>query len=212
FADPDLSHPHTVTQSAPTFTWSGGTLTPAQQAALTAAGTLQLTTADSTHSGAGSVAWTYKITDSALDFVAAGETLTATYNVTINDGHGGTVTQPGTVTMTGTNDAPTIAAGTPATGHIIAAPHDPQAPLNTLATSYLTAGHNLINGLGGSSGFGENDLARGDDNSSAAIDIRPVFGTAGLNFFGHSYTSLYINNNGNITFSSPTSQFTPSVI
>src|SRR5262249_43627166 len=55
-----------------------------------------------------SVAWTYKITDSALDFLAAGETLTATYNVTIDDGHGGTVTQPVTVTMTGTNDAPVI--------------------------------------------------------------------------------------------------------
>src|SRR5262245_42629125 len=212
FADPDLSDTHTVTQAAPTFTWSGGTLTAAQQAALTAAGTLTFVKVDSTGTGSGSVAWTYKITDSALDFVAAGETLTATYNVTINDGHGGTVTQPVTVTMTGTNDGPTIAAGTTATGHIVAAPQDDAAPLTALAASYLTAGHNLLNGPGGSSGFGESDLARGDDNSSGQIDITSVFGAAGLNFFGHSYTSLYINNNGNITFSSPTSQFTPSVI
>src|SRR5262245_6092717 len=111
FADPDLSDTHTVTQAAPTFTWSGGTLTAAQQAALTAAGTLTFVKADSTGTGSGSVAWTYKITDSALDFVAAGETLTATYNVTIDDGHGGTVTQPVTVTMTGTNDAPVITGG-----------------------------------------------------------------------------------------------------
>jgi VCBS repeat-containing protein len=119
FADPDLSHTHTVTQGAPTFTWSGGSLSSTQKAALTAAGSLQLTTTDSTSSGAGLVAWNYKITDSALDFLAAGEKLTVTYNVTIDDHHGGTVTQPVTVTVTGTNDAPSIVAGsTTATGTI----------------------------------------------------------------------------------------------
>src|SRR5262249_29594092 len=94
FADPDLSDTHTVTQGAPTFTWSGGTLSAPQQAALAAASTLTFVKTDSTGPGSGSLAWTDKITDSALDFLAAGETLTATYNVTINDGHGGTVTQP----------------------------------------------------------------------------------------------------------------------
>jgi hypothetical protein len=62
----------------------------------------------------------------------------------------------------------------------------------------------LINGLGGSAGFGENVInaaePRNDDGSSLAIDIRSVFGPAGLNFFGAQYTSLYVNNNGNITF------------
>src|SRR5262249_1987724 len=46
FADPDLTDTHTITQAAPTFTWSGGTLTAAQQAALTTAGTLTLVKAD----------------------------------------------------------------------------------------------------------------------------------------------------------------------
>ena len=32
------------------------------------------------------------------------------------------------------------------------------------------------------------------------IDITSIFGSQGLDFFGHQYTSLYINNNGNITF------------
>src|SRR5262249_36756998 len=117
-----------------------------------------------------------------------------------------------TVTMTGANDAPAIAAGTTATGHITAAPHDAEAPLTALATSYLTAGHNLINGLGGSSGFGESDLAPGDDNSSGQIDITSVFGAGGLNFFGPHYTYRYINNNGNLTFGSPSSTFTPTQI
>src|SRR5262249_21311243 len=108
FKDVDLNDAHTLSQSAPTFAWSGGTLSASQITALTAAGTLTLVETDSTGSGAGSAAWTYKITDSALDFVAAGETLTATYNVTISDGHGGSATQAVTVTATGTNDVPVI--------------------------------------------------------------------------------------------------------
>ena len=39
-----------------------------------------------------------------------------------------------------------------------------------------------------------------------------MFGPAGLNFFGTSYTSLFINNNGNVTFKAPSSTFTPSQI
>src|SRR4249920_2571215 len=69
----------------------------------------------------------------------------------------------------------------------------------------------LINGLGGPEGFGENTLSRNDDGSSPAIDITSVFGN-GLNFFGHTYTALYLNNNGNITFSGPLSTFTPGPI
>lgn len=69
----------------------------------------------------------------------------------------------------------------------------------------------LVNGLGGSAGFGENSLARNDDGSSSAIDIRSVF-SSGLNFFGTTYNSLYVNNNGNITFASGRSQYTPNVI
>src|SRR5262249_9962396 len=133
FADPDLSDTHTVTQSAPTFTWSGGSLTPAQQAALAAASTLALVESDSTGTGAGSVTWTPKITDSALDFLAAGETLTATYNVTINDGNGGTVTQPVTVTMTGANDASVINGG-PITASV-----QEDGGTGTRATGQLTA-------------------------------------------------------------------------
>ena len=72
----------------------------------------------------------------------------------------------------------------------------------------LTDVHYLVNGLGGSAGFGENVLAVGDDNSSSAINITAVFGAQGLNFFGYDYTSIYINNNGNITF--PVPYFTPS--
>jgi hypothetical protein len=40
----------------------------------------------------------------------------------------------------------------------------------------------LITGLGGSAGFGENSLERSDDGS-VLIDLRTIFG-GGLNLFG----------------------------
>lgn len=66
----------------------------------------------------------------------------------------------------------------------------------------------LVNKLGGESGFGENFLDKNDDDSTQLIDITPVFEN-GLNFFGTNYQGFYINNNGNITFNSSLSEYTP---
>ncbi len=71
---------------------------------------------------------------------------------------------------------------------------------------------NLVSGLGGDRGYGENVLTDNDDGSTSAIDITPIFGAAGLNFFGVTQLALYVNNNGNITFNGPTGQYTPSGI
>jgi VCBS repeat-containing protein len=60
----------------------------------------------------GEVTWTFKVEDSAVDFLAASETLTQIYNVTVSDGKGGTVTQNVTITITGTNDVPVLGKGT----------------------------------------------------------------------------------------------------
>jgi hypothetical protein len=70
----------------------------------------------------------------------------------------------------------------------------------------------LVNNLGGTAGFGENSLARNDDGSTSFIDLTSVFGSQGINFFGHNYTGLYLNNNGSVTFNSATSTFTPTSI
>ncbi|WP_201723525.1 MULTISPECIES: VCBS domain-containing protein, partial [unclassified Ensifer] len=59
-----------------------------------------------------SVGWSFKVADGVIDSLQAGQTLTQTYDVTINDGHGGTATQTVTITITGTNDAPIITSGT----------------------------------------------------------------------------------------------------
>ena len=69
----------------------------------------------------------------------------------------------------------------------------------------------LTNGLGGAAGFGENALAANDDGSTAFLDLSTVF-SGGLDFFGTNYTGLYLNNNGNVTFNSSQSTFTPFVM
>ena len=66
----------------------------------------------------GSATWTYSLTDSAFDFLAAGETLILNYVAQVDDGHGGVVSTPisvsvsgADVTIGGTNDVPTILPG-----------------------------------------------------------------------------------------------------
>jgi fibronectin-binding autotransporter adhesin len=112
FTDADLSDTHVVSQGPPTYAWSGGTLTTAQTDALTAAATLTLSETDSTHTGKGSIGFSYSAADGNFDFLADGETLKVTYNVTVTDNHGISSTQPVTITLTGTNDAPALAADT----------------------------------------------------------------------------------------------------
>lgn len=80
-----------------------------------------------------------------------------------------------------------------------------------LGINLISTGPDLINGLGGVEGFGENVLPPNDDEFTNAIDITAVFG-GGLNFFGTSYDHLFVNNNGNITFNSGLSTFTPDEI
>ncbi|WP_291852221.1 VCBS domain-containing protein [Bradyrhizobium sp.] len=58
----------------------------------------------------GSASWTYSVADSAFDFLADGEILTLTYTATVDDGHGGIVTKPFTVEITGSNDTPFISS------------------------------------------------------------------------------------------------------
>ena len=52
--------------------------------------------------------WEYSISNAATQFLAVGETVTLTYQVTVDDGHGTPVMETVTITITGTNDAPTI--------------------------------------------------------------------------------------------------------
>jgi len=83
-------------------------------------------------------------------------------------------------------------------------------------------GNSLVNGLGQpnasssnpvvANGFGENIVDRGDDGFTTAVDITSIWGSGGINFFGKTYTQLFVNINGNLTFESGLSTFTPETI
>src|SRR5258708_27319655 len=74
-------------------------------------------TKDATGGVTGTVAWSFSVPDGALDFLAAGQTLTQTYNITITSNlpsgaFNGATTVPIVVTFHGTNDTPVITAAT----------------------------------------------------------------------------------------------------
>ncbi len=56
---------------------------------------------------------------------------------------------------------------------------------------------------------GMGTLAANDDDSTNAEPLG-IGGANGINFFGNNYTQVYVNNNGNLTFTGPLSQFTPN--
>ena len=87
----------------------------------------------------GSADWTYSAPDSAFDFLADGEILTLTYTATVNDGHGGIITKPLTVTVTGSNDTADITSA-PQVGTIteIAGTHDSSTPDSAYGTIKFT--------------------------------------------------------------------------
>ena len=129
FADPDLTDRPAVSTQFTSFTYQNAadqdvtsSLTPQQQADVAALEASLALTPLPTNANGGSVGWSYDVADSKLDFLAAGDVLTLTYLATVNDGHGGLASQPFTVTITGTNDQPTIVSETnPLTQNIISA-------------------------------------------------------------------------------------------
>ena len=108
FADVDLNDSHSISQAVKSLVWTGGTLTTAQQTALTNAFSLG-TKADSTGTGSGTQAWQFSAADSTFDFLAKDKTITATYRITLTDDScaaNASRTQDVTVTIHGANDNP----------------------------------------------------------------------------------------------------------
>ena len=58
----------------------------------------------------GSVDLSFSAASTAFDYLAKGQVLTLTYTVAIDDGDGGVTPKTFVVTVTGTNDAPVVAA------------------------------------------------------------------------------------------------------
>jgi VCBS repeat-containing protein len=107
FTDPDLTDTHQVSVALDSAVWSANssfvpadTLADLQTALATALH-------DSTGSGSGAIDWTFSVPDKDLDFLSTGETLTATYDVTVSDAFSSS-TQVVTITANGANDAPVV--------------------------------------------------------------------------------------------------------
>ncbi|BCV35064.1 hypothetical protein TUM17377_03920 [Shewanella chilikensis] len=97
FTDVDINDSHSVGSSYnDDVLWSDGDLDQATQDALAAGFSVD-------NSG-----WNYEIANSLVQFLAVGETITLSFDVTVDDGNGGTDTETVTVTITGTNDAPVL--------------------------------------------------------------------------------------------------------
>ncbi|AMO23537.1 beta strand repeat-containing protein [Ramlibacter tataouinensis] len=97
FSDVDLTDVHTVSAVTP----SAGAL-----GTLTA----QVTT-DTTSTGTGGVVtWNYSVAAAAVEYLAKNQTKIETFSFDLSDGNGGIVTRTVTVTLTGTNDGPVVAA------------------------------------------------------------------------------------------------------
>jgi VCBS repeat-containing protein len=103
------------------------------------------------------IGWTFTLADAAIDWLALGESLVQTYTVTIDDGNGGTVDQLVTVTITGTNDAPTI----------VAEATDASASVTELAD---TTGSSFEHVAAGSIAFADVDLSDAHSASFAPGD------------------------------------------
>lgn len=56
-------------------------------------------------------------------------------------------------------------------------------------------------------GFNASSLAANDDGSTGSVPLG-----FSIDFFGTGYNSLYVNNNGNVTFGNPLDEYTPSPI
>ncbi|WP_303623692.1 Ig-like domain-containing protein [Shimia sp. CNT1-13L.2] len=105
FNDVDVSDVHTASVTDTRISGTTGTLT-----AASVAGLLGLGVTSDALSAPGSVDWSFANDPSLFDYLGVGQSLTIEYDVTVNDGNGGTDTQTVTITVEGLNEAPTASA------------------------------------------------------------------------------------------------------
>ena len=98
FTDVDLTDVHLVSANGTPIGTTLGSLTAVKDSDTTGTGT------------GGQLTWTYTVADSAVEYLAAGQTKVESFTITLDDQHGGLITKQIDVTITGTNDAPVITA------------------------------------------------------------------------------------------------------
>src|SRR5204863_234917 len=146
-------------------------------------GTVQLTwltlgaLTDSAGGLTGTQNWTFSAPDHYFDYLADTETVTLTYTVQVDDHHGGLTSQEITITITGTNDVPTL---------------DAKYAGELTDTAAYDSFDNLTGTLAG------NDVDHGETASLryAALDGSSAVNTAVAGLYG----SLTVNADGTYTY------------
>jgi VCBS repeat-containing protein len=150
--------------------WSGGTIKPELKALLEAGFTAGATDA----AAPGCTPWSYSVDNAALDFLAAGETITLTYTLTATDSANATATDTVTITIAGTNDGPTLCPVARVTFHDTHKKGDTFDPVTgTLTTTDPD----------------QNDTATYSITGGAADNSRPDYDTSK----GGAYGTLYLD-------------------
>ena len=114
-ADSDAGDTLTATvTSGPTVTMNGTQITSGFPAALTATGVFVVvpTVQTSVAGDETALTWTYDPAAADLDFLDDGDMLAVSYGVTVDDGTADSAEQDVTISISGTNDAPTLASPT----------------------------------------------------------------------------------------------------
>ncbi|KRQ15337.1 NF038122 family metalloprotease [Bradyrhizobium manausense] len=114
FTDADVSDTHQVgavlEQSSIKWTNADGTISSTTLPTNTLDALIHAVQAavlsDSTNGSIGEISWSFSAADHYFDFLAAGESLRATYDVAVKDNQGATSLEPVTIVINGTNDNP----------------------------------------------------------------------------------------------------------
>jgi VCBS repeat-containing protein len=96
FSDVDLNDVHLISANGAAVGSVLGTLTAVKNTDTTGTGT------------GGQLTWNYSVGAAAVEYLAAGQTKVESFNITLNDQNGSTITKQIDVTIAGTNDAPIV--------------------------------------------------------------------------------------------------------
>jgi VCBS repeat-containing protein len=138
FTDVNLSDTHTVGNNLVSAIWSGGATLPSM---MLASALTTSVSSDSTGSGSGAVSFRFSAIDKTFDFLAANQTLTVIYKVTVTDSTGASSAQSVTITITGTNDAPVLDAHS---GSLSYTENQPATAIDTAITISDVDSANLV--------------------------------------------------------------------